>query len=309
MESTFSALANENRLRIVLILLRGPLNVSEICRVLHLGQSNVSHHLRQLLAAGLVRRSSGGGWVFYSLDRSDPFRSSVIDSVAAGREEIESFHPDMEELARCYSSRRDESREFFDRVAPEWESRSTLMPPPSAYIENIVGALPPGGSVLDAGCGSGELLGILAGSGFDVIGVDQSREMLSEAGKRLAGMPSGTDVQLRLGSAEYLPVADSSVNGVIAHMVLHHLGEPSVFFKEAARVLSRGGTCITVELSPHDDSSLRRIHGDLWPGLEMGEVRGWMEEAGFRTEEAVELSSGRYYFLSGVLERIERQED
>ncbi len=311
MKNTFRALANENRLRIILILLRGPLNVSEISRVLHLGQSNVSHYLKQLLSAGLVRRSSGGGWVYYSLDRSDTFRSSVIESVASGREEIEDHSFDIEELSRCYSARRDESREFFDRVAPDWKSRSSLIPVPSEYIGNIDEALQldTGNTVLDAGCGSGELLELLAERGLTVIGVDQSPEMLSEAAKRIAGIPSRNDIHLRLGSAEHLPVGDSSVDAVIAHMVLHHLGEPSLFFSEAARVLSPGGRCVTVELAPHDNLSLKRIHGDLWPGFHMKEVLYWMEEAGFQRELAAEMNDGSFYLLSGVLERTRNWEE
>jgi len=311
MENTFRALANANRIRIILILLRGPLNVSEISRVLHLGQSNVSHYLKQLLSEGLVRRSSGGGWVYYSLDRSDVFRSSLIDSIALGREEIREHSSDLEELSRCYSSRRDESRAFFDRIATDWDSRSALMPIPSDYIRNISDALHlvAGGTVLDAGCGSGELLGMLASQGMTVIGGDQSPEMLSEAGKRFAGSPLRSDVHLRLGSAEHLPVGDSSVDGVVAHMILHHLGEPSLFFSEAARVLSPGGRCVTVELAPHDNSNLKRIHGDLWPGLDLNEVIFWMQEAGFQEVRSAEMNEGSFYLLSGVLERTQDREE
>ena len=53
MKNMFDALANSSRLRMVRILLRGPLNVSEISTVLGLSQSNVSHSLRKLLDAGI----------------------------------------------------------------------------------------------------------------------------------------------------------------------------------------------------------------------------------------------------------------
>jgi len=305
MKETLSALSNTNRLRMVLILLRGPLNVSEIARVLHLSQSNVSHHLRLMLDAGVVRRTIGGGWVYYRLDRADEFTSALIDSIAAGRDKVESHQRDMEELGRCYLARRLASREFFDSVAEDWDARSVLMPDPGEYIECIRGALPREGTVLDAGCGGGDLLVRLSGSGIRLIGVDQSDEMLSAAGKRLSGAAGGETVELRLGNAEHLPVADSSVDGVIAHMVLHHLGEPFLFFMEAARVLRPGGTCVTVELIPHDDANLKALHGDLWPGLDREEVTGWMTSAGFTIDGNSTCSGGRSYMITG--RRIKRK--
>jgi len=309
MKDTFSALSNTNRLRMVIILLRGPLNVSEISRVLHLSQSNVSHHLRLLLDAGIVLRHSGGGWVYYRLNRADRFTASVIGSIESGQERMESRQRDMEELGRCYLGRRLESREFFDSVADEWDARSSLMPDPAGYLPCLREALPREGIVLDAGCGSGGLLARLSGSGLRLIGVDQSPEMLSAAAKRLAGTPGGETVELRLGNAEHLPAADASVDGVIAHMVLHHLGEPSLFFSEASRVLRSGGVCITVELAPHEDASLRSLHGDLWPGLDRTEITGWMTAAGLSPEGADPCGDGRSYMVTGRLKTRNGKED
>lgn len=52
--STFSALAEPNRLRIVDLLAGGPLSVGEIAESLQLRQPQASKHLRVLLEAGLV---------------------------------------------------------------------------------------------------------------------------------------------------------------------------------------------------------------------------------------------------------------
>jgi DNA-binding transcriptional ArsR family regulator len=51
---TFSALADPNRLRIVELLLDGPLTVGDITVRLGLRQPQASKHLRVLLEAGLV---------------------------------------------------------------------------------------------------------------------------------------------------------------------------------------------------------------------------------------------------------------
>ncbi|OPH59018.1 transcriptional regulator [Paenibacillus ferrarius] len=71
--TTFSALAEPNRLRIVELLLDGPLMVGEITERLQLQQPQVSKHLRVLLDAGLVEVQAEANRRNYKL-RLDPFQ-------------------------------------------------------------------------------------------------------------------------------------------------------------------------------------------------------------------------------------------
>ncbi len=302
MKNLFGALANSSRLRMVRILLRGPLNVSEITSVLGLSQSNVSHSLRKLLDAGIVIRQGRGSWAYYSLNRSDTAIVKILDSVSSGMKEIENYQIDMSQLRLCYDKRKSEAREFFDTKALELDKVSYLMPDPEAYIENVIGMYQAGSRILDAGCGRGELVLRLARRGMSVIGVDQSPEMLSEAERIVSSDGNSGLVDLRLGSAEQLPLDDSSVDGVIAHMLLHHMSEPSMFFKEASRVCRDNGRCSVIELTPHEDSDLKRMQGDLWPGFDRDEVRVWMSFAGFGGIEENVSDDGRVFILSGVLD-------
>ncbi len=302
MKNLFDALANTNRLRMTRILLRGPLNVSEITIVLGLSQSNVSHSLRKLLDAGIVLRKGRGSWAYYSLNRKYPVLEIILDGISFGSKEIENYENDMSELRLCYDKRKSEAIEFFNRVASELDEVSYLMPDPEAYITDVIDLYPAESAILDAGCGSGELVLRLARRGMTVIGVDQSREMLSQAGKRVESDGNGRNVELRLGSAEHLPLADSSVDGVIAHMLLHHLSEPSMFFKEASRVCEENGRCTVIELAPHENTDLKRMQGDLWPGLDRDEVRVWMSFAGFSGIEEIVIDDARVFILSGVLD-------
>ena len=66
----FRALADPNRVRIVHLLATspGPVCVCDLTEPLGIGQPTVSHHLRKLLDAGLVRREARGTWAYYSLD-------------------------------------------------------------------------------------------------------------------------------------------------------------------------------------------------------------------------------------------------
>lgn len=60
-------LAEENRLHILRMLKRGEHCVCQIIERLDLSQSLVSHHLKSLKEAGLIRDDKRGMWVYYSL--------------------------------------------------------------------------------------------------------------------------------------------------------------------------------------------------------------------------------------------------
>jgi ArsR family transcriptional regulator len=63
----FRALGDETRLRLLEHLTSGEHSVADLMDRLDLGQSLVSHHLRSLREAGLVRTRRDGRWVYYSI--------------------------------------------------------------------------------------------------------------------------------------------------------------------------------------------------------------------------------------------------
>jgi len=68
----FKALADPARVRIVNVLATADGDAVCVCNLvepLGLSQPTVSHHLKKLLAAGLVEREQRGKWAYYSLSR------------------------------------------------------------------------------------------------------------------------------------------------------------------------------------------------------------------------------------------------
>ena len=63
----FRALGDETRLRLLEFLIAGERSVAALMADTGLGQSLVSHHLRALRQAGLVRDRRDGRWVYYSI--------------------------------------------------------------------------------------------------------------------------------------------------------------------------------------------------------------------------------------------------
>ena len=68
----FKALADPARVKIVNLLATSPdpVCVCEFTEPLGLSQPTVSHHLKKLVAAGLLDREQRGTWAYYTLNRN-----------------------------------------------------------------------------------------------------------------------------------------------------------------------------------------------------------------------------------------------
>lgn len=78
---TFRLLGDPTRLKILLYCLSGPQSVGEIAGGLELSQSLVSHHLRLLRGARLVRGERRARQVFYAL--ADSHVSDMLADMAS----------------------------------------------------------------------------------------------------------------------------------------------------------------------------------------------------------------------------------
>ena len=156
-------------------------------------------------------------------------------------------------------------------------------------------AVEPGQTVLDLGSGAGVDL-ILAsrkvGPTGRVIGVDMTAAMLEAARANLAAA-GVTNVELREGLIEALPVADASVDWVISNCVINLAPDKSKVFREIARVLKPGGQFSISDIVLGDDLPDAIADNIMaWTGCVAGAIREsdylqGLREAGIR-EVAVE---------------------
>jgi DNA-binding transcriptional ArsR family regulator len=80
MSKVFAALGDEHRQRILLLFERGErLNVGQIAEVSTLGRSTVSHHLKILREAGVLRSEKVGKEVWFWIDGA--FLAEVFGNV------------------------------------------------------------------------------------------------------------------------------------------------------------------------------------------------------------------------------------
>src|SRR6187200_2466313 len=85
MVDTLKAAAESSRLRILALLSRGDLTVSDLTEILSQSQPRVSRHLKLLLEAGLIGRYQEGSWAFFRLSDTDSARDFVMGLVSGIR--------------------------------------------------------------------------------------------------------------------------------------------------------------------------------------------------------------------------------
>ncbi len=132
-----------------------------------------------------------------------------------------------------------------------------------------MGEMPPGGRVVDLGCGAGIDSFIAAhqvGPSGAVIGIDMTAEMLAKADaqKERAGL---SQLDFREGFLEEIPVDDGWADVVISNGVINLCPDKALAFGEIHRILKPGGRIQIGDILVHKavpDSAKQNI--DLWTG-------------------------------------------
>ena len=93
------SLADDTRLRIVNLLNKRELAVSDLCKLINKPQSNISKHLTRLRLTGVVVDRRKGLHVYYSLIRpEDKAYKSLLGCITVGLADLEIFKQDLDRL-------------------------------------------------------------------------------------------------------------------------------------------------------------------------------------------------------------------
>jgi ArsR family transcriptional regulator len=277
--SLFRLLGDDARLRLLRVLARERLNVTELTGILGLAQSGVSRHLGLLKEAGLIVEEKDAGFTYYRL-------SPAVHS--ARRQLWTALEEQFEQAAHDPSVRADEARlqevlrlrkENFDtHGAADTPDARQLVPGRSwAAWSRALGLLLPPLRVADLGCGEGYLTIEAARWASRVVAVDRSAVVLNRA-KGRARRQRVSNVVWKRGELERLPIPDRAVDVALLSQALHHAQDPSRAVAEAARVTVPGGRVLVLDL---------RAHGEEWVRAKLGDRR-----LGFAEEELARLLRG-----------------
>lgn len=149
----------------------------------------------------------------------------------------------------------------------------------------------PGEVVLDLGSGAGIDLLIAAqkvGPSGRVIGVDMTGAMIERARANVAAA-GVTNVEVRQGIIEQLPVADGSVDWVISNCVINLSPEKERVFAEIARVLRPGGRLRVSDVVATDLPDEIRSNADLHASCIAGAISEEAYVAGLRAAGLVDV--------------------
>ena len=144
---------------------------------------------------------------------------------------------------------------MFDQIAPRYDLVNRLMTfrMDVGWRRRTVKALnlPPGSTVLDLACGTGDFCNDLLRYGLDPVGLDFSAGMLRAA---------NTDAPLIRADALCLPIPGNYLDGVTCGFALRNFTNLSDFFGEISRVLKPGGRIGLLDVAEPLNPALRWGH-------------------------------------------------
>jgi demethylmenaquinone methyltransferase/2-methoxy-6-polyprenyl-1,4-benzoquinol methylase len=118
----------------------------------------------------------------------------------------------------------------------------------------------PGLRVLDVATGTGLVAFALAERGCQVVGLDQSDQMLAGARSKLGERPALADrVTFVQGEAERLPFADGELDALTFTYLLRYVDDRAATMRELARVVRPGGRIGMVEFGVPAAPPLRAL--------------------------------------------------
>lgn len=275
-----SALADATRSRMLLVLERHELTVSELCTVLQLPQSTVSRHLKTLSDTDWVssRRDGTSRYYTLALDERGPSTQRLWALLREQIGQTTGADQDARRLRGVLARRQTKSQEFFASAAGQWDRLREDLFGRGSYLFALPGLLDPDWIVGDLGSGTGQVAASLAPFVKQVIAVDRSNDMLQAARRRLR---DASNVDVRRGELEALPIRDGELDAATLMLVLHHLPDPVQALAEAARVIRPGGRLLICDMLPHDREVYRQQMGHVWLGFGDEALKRQLTAAGF----------------------------
>ena len=278
----FRLLGDEARLRLLRLLVKERLNVSELTAVLGIAQSGVSRHLGLLRDAGLVNEERVGGFTFLraTADTDDPRLGPVWTLLRArfeGARRTAVVRGDEVRLREVLRLRRENAETHGGATGT---SARQLVPGRSwAAWSRGLGLLLPPLTVADIGCGEGYLTLEVARWAGRVIAVDRSARVLARA-RALAARRRVENAEWRRGEIEKLPIDAGEVDVALLSQALHHARDPGLALSEATRAVADGGRVLVLDLRAHTEEWTRERLGDRWLGFSTEAVTELMQQAG-----------------------------
>ena len=272
-------LADETRLRLLILLESFELSIAELTEVTSLAQSRVSTHLSRLKRAGLVQDRRAGVSSLYSANLSGVGLATELWAVLKRQVADRRARLDAERAEGVIRARK-HGQTWADSVAGRMELHYSPGRTWEATARALIGLLELG-DVLDLGSGDGVLADLIAEHAKSVTCVDISAAVLEAARKRLHALPQ---VSYRQADMHELPFADASFDQIFLMHALTYTREPERVLAQAARVLRPRGRLVVAVLAAHKHKETMEAYDHVNLGLTPAGLAKLIEGAGLKVD-------------------------
>jgi SAM-dependent methyltransferase len=284
---TLRAIAEPTRLRLVALLSREELTVTEISRVIAQSQPRTSRHLRLLVDAGVLERKPEGAYVYYRLADEGAGGALARFLAMLVPDDDATVGADLAALDRVRRARMEAAAAYRSAHAEELDALRDLYVGEAAVESALLDLLVdegPIGRLLDIGTGTGRILELLAPHTERSVGLDVDHDMLLLARAAL-GEAQLSQATVWHGDLHRPPFEAASFDVAVMHHVLHMLDDPREAVVDAARLLRPGGRLLVVDFAAHSLEPLRDVHGHCRLGIADSEMSAWASAAGLEQED------------------------
>lgn len=288
------AAGEPTRLRLLALLDKLDLTVSDLISILDQSQPRISRHLKLLVEAGLAERFQEGAWAYFRTVDHGPARRFLDGVLKPIAEDDDLIAQDDARLDDIRAQRASRAADYFASNAEDWNKIRSLHiaedQVEAAMLEMGLSVEPM--SLLDLGTGTGRILQLFAPHVDHGVGIDTSRDMLSVARSTLAE-DAISHLQIRHGDV-YKLADGERYDLIVLHQVLHFLEDPSLALRRAKRRLTMGGRLLIVDFAPHEFEFLREEHAHRRLGMATPQIKRWLGLAGLELidERMLKPSSG-----------------
>ena len=256
---------------------------------MEMNQSRISTHLGQLQETGFLVSRKDGKRSIYQINRSASTEvKDCIKIALQGAAENAEHKDDLSNLKRVVKNRDDIAQVFFNQVAGRFDRQYGPGRSWQAFGQFLLRVIPPL-DIADLGSGEGLLGELLARNARKVICVDNSKRIVN-FGQRKAKKNKLNNLEFRHGDIETPPLQKNSVDVALLSQALHHARNPENALSATHKILRPGGKIIIIDLLEHNFAQAKSLYGDHWMGFPKNTLHNWLEKAGFKNVEIVNVA-------------------
>lgn len=267
----FSAISDEMRLKILMLLDQAEWTVNEIKDILDIHQSNASRHLAKLSSCNLLKDRRDGIKAYYGLSEELLLSNRVLSIIRDAYNNL----PDHD-IIQCRAEQKLQERT--DKTKGQIHKLDQAGGSLKAQISLFSKLMIPFENAVDIGCGEGgDLSLMLATRCKHVTALDCDPKVISGL-QRIIKHKGFDNITPKVADMTQTGLPSDFADLVLMSQVLHHAMDPRLALKEAIRILKPGGTLALLDLAQHKEESFRTTHGHIWLGFDSKQLEFFVKE-------------------------------